>query len=136
MRSRSGRSFPSTKKGLRDRRRIPLAHVPNRDVQRDAGADQPMEELASAVRCVNGIAQLTVARYMYRGWPPSQGWRTFLTNHVDGIAAIDLFVLPTITFRQLYCLVILRHGRRLWVSFGITTNPTAVRRYLANGRSI
>jgi hypothetical protein len=39
------------------------------------------------------IAQSTVARYMYRGpWPPTQGWRTFLTNHVDGIAAIDLFV--------------------------------------------
>src|SRR5438132_8392930 len=71
------------------------------------------------------IAQSTVARYMYRGWPPSQGWRTFLTNHVDGIAAIDLFVLPTITFRLLYCLVILRHGRRLWVSFGVTKNPTA-----------
>src|SRR5262252_6185903 len=33
------------------------------------------------------IAQSTVARYMYRGWPPSQGWRTFLTNHVDGIAS-------------------------------------------------
>jgi hypothetical protein len=47
------------------------------------------------------IAQSTVARYMYRGWPPSQGWRTFLTNHVDGIAAIDLFVLPTITFHSL-----------------------------------
>src|SRR5262249_53776864 len=66
-----------------------------------------------------------VARYMYRGWPPSQGWRTFLTNHVDGIAAVDLFVLPTITFRLPYCLVILRHGGRLWVSFGVTTNPTA-----------
>ena len=72
------------------------------------------------------IAQSTVARYMYRGpWPPSQGWRTFLTNHADGIAAIDLFLLPTITFRLLYCLVILRHGRRLWVSFGVTANPTA-----------
>ena len=70
------------------------------------------------------LAQSTVARYMYRG-PPSQGWRTFLTNHAEGIAAIDLFVLPTITFRLLYCLVILRHGRRLWVSFGVTTNPTA-----------
>jgi len=70
------------------------------------------------------IAQSTVARYMYRGWPPSQGWQTFLTNHVDGIAAIDLFVQPTITFRLLYCLVILRHGRRLWVLFGVTTNPT------------
>jgi hypothetical protein len=70
------------------------------------------------------LAQSTVARYMHRG-SPSQGWRTFLTNHVDGIAAIDLFVLPTITFRMLYCLVILQHGRRLWVSFGVTANPTA-----------
>src|SRR5215510_12740923 len=70
------------------------------------------------------LKQSTIARYMYQGWPPSQGWRTILTNHVDGIAAIDLFVLPTITFRLLYCLVILRHGRRLWVSFGVTTNPT------------
>ena len=57
--------------------------------------------------------------------PPSQGWRTFLSNHVDGIAAIDLFVLPTIAFEILYCLVIVRHGRRLWVSFGVTANPTA-----------
>jgi hypothetical protein len=44
-----------------------------------------------------------------------------LSDHVDGIAAIDLFVLPTISFRLLYCLVILRHG----VSFEATTNPTA-----------
>src|SRR5438552_11284384 len=71
------------------------------------------------------IAQSTVARYMYRGWPPSRGWRTFLINHVDGIAAIDLFVLPTITLQLLYCLVILRHGRRLWVTFGLTTCWTA-----------
>src|SRR5258707_13997124 len=57
--------------------------------------------------------------------PPSQGWRTFLSNHADGIAAIDLFVLQTIAFQILYCLVIVRHGRRLWVSFGVTANPTA-----------
>ena len=68
----------------------------------------------------------TVARYMRRGsGPPSQGWRTFLTNHADAIAALDLFVLPTIAFHILYCLVVLRHGRRLWVSFGVTANPTA-----------
>src|ERR1700704_4019318 len=71
-------------------------------------------------------AQSTVARYMCRhSRPPSQGWRTFLSNHVDGIAAIDLFVLPPIAFQILYCLVIVRHGRRLWVSFGVTANPTA-----------
>ena len=70
------------------------------------------------------VAQSTVARYMCRhSRPPSQCWRTFLSNHVDGIAAIDLFVLPTIAFQILYCLVIVRHGRRLWVSFGVT--PTA-----------
>src|SRR6267378_955719 len=61
----------------------------------------------------------------FRQAQPSQGWRTFLSNHVDGIAAIDLFVLPTIAFQMLYCLVIVRHGRRLWVSFGVTANPTA-----------
>src|SRR2546423_1720592 len=57
--------------------------------------------------------------------PPSQGWRTFLSNHADGIAAIDLFILPTVAFQSLYCLVILRHGRRFWMSFGVTSNPTA-----------
>src|SRR6202030_4048260 len=72
------------------------------------------------------VAQSTVARYMCCRWgPPSQGWRTFLSNHADGIAAIDLFVLPTIAFQILYCLVIVRHGRRLWVSFGVTASPTA-----------
>src|SRR5258706_2848206 len=70
------------------------------------------------------LKQSTVARYMCRhSRPPSQGWRTFLS--VDGIAAIDLFVLPTIAFQILHCLVIVRHGRRLWVSFGVTANPTA-----------
>ena len=72
------------------------------------------------------VAQSTVARYMCRrSRPPSQGWRTFLSNHADGIAAVDLFVLPTIAFRILYCLVVIRHGRRIWVSFGVTENPTA-----------
>src|SRR5450756_2555591 len=56
------------------------------------------------------VAQSTVARYMCRSrLPPSQGWRAFLSNHADGIAAVDLFVLPTIAFRILYCLVIIRH---------------------------
>ena len=52
------------------------------------------------------VAQSTVARYMcHHSRPPSQGWRTFLSNHAGGIAAVDLFVLPTIAFRILYCLV-------------------------------
>jgi hypothetical protein len=57
--------------------------------------------------------------------PPSQGWRTFLHNYADGIAAMDLFVVPTISFRLLYGLLIMGHGRRqlLWV--GVTAHPTA-----------
>ena len=56
------------------------------------------------------VAQSTVARYMcHHSGPPSQGWRTFLSNHADRIAAVDLFVLPTIAFRILYCLVLSCH---------------------------
>src|ERR1700726_4567415 len=77
------------------------------------------------------VAQSTVARYMCRHWrPPSQGWRTFLSNHVDGIAAIDLFVLPTIAFQILYGLLIMGHGRRQVIWFGVTTHPTAA--WIAN----
>ena len=49
------------------------------------------------------IGQTSVAKYMTRRRaPPSQGWRTFLRNHADGIAAMDLFVVPTIFFRPVY----------------------------------
>ena len=60
-----------------------------------------------------------------RRGPPSQGWKTFLRNHVDGIAALDLFVVPTIGFRLLYGLVIVRLARRFLVWTAVKTNPTA-----------
>jgi transposase InsO family protein len=72
------------------------------------------------------IGQTSVAKYMAkRRRPASQGWKTFLNNHADGIAAMDLFVVPTISFRLLYGLLIVGHGRRqiLWV--GVTSHPTA-----------
>jgi hypothetical protein len=57
------------------------------------------------------VAQTTVVKYMARHRRPlSQGWKTFLRNHADGIASIDLVIVPTIRFRLLYGLVILRHG--------------------------
>src|SRR5258707_11561499 len=47
------------------------------------------------------VGQTSVAKYMVRRRvPPSQGWRTFLRNHADGIAAMDLFVVPTILCGQ------------------------------------
>ena len=68
------------------------------------------------------IGQTSVAKYMARRrGRPSQGWRTFLRNHADGIAAIDLFVVPTISFRFLYGLPILRHDRRRLLWLGATT---------------
>ena len=71
------------------------------------------------------VGQTSVAKYMARHRrPPSQGWKTFLRNHADGIASIDLFV-PTISFRLLYGLQILRHGRRHMLWLGVTAHPTA-----------
>jgi hypothetical protein len=59
------------------------------------------------------VAQSTVAKYMVkRPGPPSQGWRTFLRNHAPDIAAMDLFVVPTIGFKLLYGFVIVRIDRR------------------------
>ena len=59
------------------------------------------------------VAQSSVAKYMVkRHGPPSQGWRTFVRNHAPDIAAMDLFVVPTISFELLYVLVIIRLDRR------------------------
>ncbi len=72
------------------------------------------------------VAQSTVAKYMIRRRvPPSQGWRTFLRNHAPDIAAIDLFAVPTVTFKLLYALVILRLDRRRLVWINTTANPTS-----------
>jgi hypothetical protein len=59
------------------------------------------------------VAQSTVSKYMVpRRDRPSQTWKTFLHNHADGIASIDLFAVPTIAFEQLFAFLILGHGRR------------------------
>lgn len=72
------------------------------------------------------VAQSSVAKYMVkRCGPPSQGWRTFLRNHAPDIAAMDLFVVPTIGFDLLYVLVIVRLARRNLVWINVTPNPTA-----------
>ena len=72
------------------------------------------------------VDQSTVAKYMCRHRkPPSQTWRTFLENHVPDIAAIDFFVMATVRFQLLYCVVVLRHDRRRVVHFNVTQYPTA-----------
>ena len=72
------------------------------------------------------VAQSTVARYMAKQDDPcGQRWSTFLRNHAPQIAAMDLFVVPTIGFVQLYVLVIVRLARRELVWINVTRHPTA-----------
>jgi hypothetical protein len=59
------------------------------------------------------VAQSTVSKYMVRRQnPPSQTWKTFLRNHAGAIAAIDMCVVPTLTFDHLFAFLVLGHGRR------------------------
>src|SRR5450631_2911148 len=74
------------------------------------------------------IGQTGVPKYMIkRRGPPSQGWRTVLRNHAVRIAAMDLFVVPTISFRLLYGLLVVGHGRRQILWLGVTSHPSAGR---------
>jgi putative transposase len=72
------------------------------------------------------VSQSTVAKYVRRHpRPPSQAWRTFLANHASQIMAADLFVVPTVTFRLLFVLVLLAHDRRQIIHVAVTQHPTA-----------
>ena len=72
------------------------------------------------------VAQSTVSKYLVRGRrPPSQSWSTFLRNHMEVIAAIDMCVVPTLTFERLFAFLVLSHGRRQLLWFEVTRHPTA-----------
>ena len=71
------------------------------------------------------VAQSTVSKYMVQGRSPSQSWKTFLRNHAQAIAAIDLCVVPTLTFERLFAFLVLGHGRRQLLRFEVTRHPTA-----------
>ena len=72
------------------------------------------------------VAQSTVSKYMARCQnPPSQTWKTFLRNHAEAIAAIDMCIVPTLTFDHLFAFLVLGHGRRQLLWFEVTRHPTA-----------
>jgi transposase InsO family protein len=72
------------------------------------------------------VAQSTVSKYMMRSRrPPSQSWKTFLQNHAEAIAAIDMCVVPTLTFERLFAFLVLGYGRRHLLWFEVTRHPTA-----------
>jgi putative transposase len=72
------------------------------------------------------VAKSTVERYRVRPHrSPSPPWKTFLKNHAQDLVALDFFVVPTITHRVLFVLLILAHERRRVVHFNMTEHPTA-----------
>src|SRR6266581_917453 len=73
------------------------------------------------------VSNRSIRRYRWRGprRPPSQTWRTFLSNHAHHLWAADLLTVPTLTFKTLYVLVFIAHGRRQLVHVHVTANPTA-----------
>jgi putative transposase len=72
------------------------------------------------------VAERTVSRLVSRRRPPpSQTWRTFLTNHVRDLVAIDFFTVPTARLRVLFVLVVLAHHRRRVLHFNVTEHPSA-----------
>ena len=71
------------------------------------------------------VAQSTVSKCMVRGGSPSQGRKTFFRNHAHAIAAIDLLVVPTLTFERLFAFLVLGHSRRQLLWFEVTRHPTA-----------
>jgi transposase InsO family protein len=73
------------------------------------------------------VSNRSIRRYRWRGpaRSPSQTWRTFLSNHAHHLWAADLLTVPTLTFKTLYVLVFIAHGRRELVHLNVTANPTA-----------
>jgi putative transposase len=73
------------------------------------------------------ISQASVSKYMVRHRkPPSQSWRTFLSNHAHDIVSIDFFTVPTATFRVIYIFLVLDNARRKILHFNVTESPTAM----------
>src|SRR5512143_137904 len=79
----------------RSRRRVGRPAVPDdiRDLVRTIGRDNPLWGAprihGELLKLGFDIAQSSVAKYMVRRrGPPSQGWKTFLRNHVPHIGAI------------------------------------------------
>jgi transposase InsO family protein len=73
------------------------------------------------------VSKRSIQRYRGRGTvpPPGQSWRTFLANHAHAIWAADLCTVQTLTFKTLYVLVLIAHGRRELVHVAVTAHPAA-----------
>jgi len=72
------------------------------------------------------VAERTVSRLIpKRRAPPSQTWRTFLTNNVPDLVSLDFFTVPTARLRVLFVFFVLAHDRRRVLNFNVTEHPSA-----------
>ena len=114
----------------KSRRRVgrPAVPVDIRDLIRTISRDNPLWGAprihGELLKLGIDIAQSTVAKYMSRRRGPRSPAGRLLRNHIAHIAGIDLFVVPTVGFKLLYGLVVLRVERRRLV-WNVTANPSA-----------
>jgi len=74
------------------------------------------------------LSERTVLRWMRkapRNPQPATRWGAFLSNHRDGIAAMDFFTVPTLTLGVLYCFFVIAHERRRILHLNATQHPTS-----------
>lgn len=114
----------TTARAPADRSRHAPTRPPNGPGQPLWGAPRIHGEL---VKLGITISEREVSRLIPRAprKPPSQTWRTFLSNHVGTLAFADFFTVPTATFRVLYVFVVLAHDRRRVLHFNVAEHPTA-----------
>jgi hypothetical protein len=75
-----------------------------------------------------GVSERTVSRYVQaqpRNPASRPSWLAFLRNHRESIAAMDLFTVPTVSFRLLYVFFVISHARRQVLRADVTEHPTA-----------
>jgi putative transposase len=101
-----------------------------RDLIRDMSQANPLwgaPRMVGELRKLGiNVAKSTVEKYrVHARKPPSPTWKTFLKNHVQDLVALDFFVVPTVTHKVLFVLLILAHGRRRLVHVNVTEHPTA-----------
>jgi hypothetical protein len=117
------------------RSRGPLGRPPLSTEVREVIATMPRDNPAWGSERIRGallklgpvVSKRSIQRYRLRGptHSPSQTWRTFLLNHAHHLWAADLFTVPILTFKPLYVLVFIAHGRRELMHVNVTANPTA-----------
>ena len=72
------------------------------------------------------VAKSTVEKYRVPlRKPPTPTWKMFLKNHVQDLVSLNFFIVPTVTHKVLFVLLILTHQRRRVVHFNVTEHPTA-----------